>query len=415
MVYVINHDNTPLMPCTPVVARLLLKQNKARCLRRTPFTIKLLKQTTNHVQPITLGIDTGSSVIGSAAVTDTGVVLYLAETTVRNDITDKMKQRSKYRRTRRTRKTRYRPARWRNRKNSIREDRFSPTVTSKINSHLKEIKFVTSILPVSKLFIETASFDVHALKNPEVLKNSLLYQHGLNYGFANTKAYVLDRDKHTYQHCKGKEKDNRLHAHHIVFRRNGGSDEADNLIILCKTCHDALHNGLLKLKKSGKKKGQLRHATQMNSIRKQLLKALPLAIETFGFITKENRQLLNLPKEHYVDAIVIASQGNPVTLKTNTLFTKRCIAMGDYQQTKGIRSEKRIPTGKIQGFKKLDTVCYQGTTYLIKGRMSTGYAVLMTIDGTKVPLKPIPKFTKLTRVRARKSWLIDQKTIQNIA
>ena len=45
----------------------------------------------------------------------------------------------------------------------------------------------------------------------------------------------------------------------------------------------------LNLKKKGKKKGQLHHATQMNSIRIQLLKRTN-AEETFGFITKEHRQ-----------------------------------------------------------------------------------------------------------------------------
>mgnify|MGYP003808899725 CR=1 FL=1 len=41
MVYVINQMNQPLMPCTNVIARLLLKQGKAKCIKRTPFTIKL--------------------------------------------------------------------------------------------------------------------------------------------------------------------------------------------------------------------------------------------------------------------------------------------------------------------------------------------------------------------------------------
>ena len=44
VVYVLAPDRTPLMPCTPVVARLLLKDGKAKVLQRTPFTIKLLTQ-----------------------------------------------------------------------------------------------------------------------------------------------------------------------------------------------------------------------------------------------------------------------------------------------------------------------------------------------------------------------------------
>jgi hypothetical protein len=71
-----------------------------------------------------------------------------------------------------------------------------------------------------------------------------------------------------------------------------------------------------------------------------------------------------------------------------------------------VRSEQKIPTGKIQGFRKFDKVKYMGSEYFIKGRMSTGYAILMDIEGNKVNLKPIPKFSKMERVNARKNWLM---------
>jgi hypothetical protein len=414
MVYVINQNNNPLMPCSQTKAKHLLKQSKAKCIKKTPFTIKLLWNCEENTQNCTLGIDTGSSKIGSAVVNQKSEVVYVSEVEIRNDISDKLKQRSKYRRNRRNRKTRYRKARWLNRKNSIKNDRFSPTMTSKINSHLKEIKFVQTILPISKIILETATFDPHALKNPAVLTNRWLYQKGINYGFANTKAYVLDRDNHTCQHCKGKSKDSKLEVHHIVFRRNSGSDEASNLITLCKTHHDGLHSGNIILK-GGKTKGQLKHATQMNSIRTQLLRLLPFAEETFGFVTKEHRQLLNLPKEHYTDAVAIACQGNEVQFKTNVVLFKKCVSDGDHQQSKGVRSEQRIPTGKIQGFRKFDKVKYLGSEYSIKGRMSTGYAILMDSKGLKVTLKPIPKFSKMERIQARKSWIISQEIIQSIS
>ena len=416
MAYVINYDGEPLMPCEPVVARLLLKNRKAKCLKKTPFTIKLLYQATSYTQDLTLGIDTGSGNIGSAVINESREVIYLSEVEVRNDISDKMKQRSKYRRNRRNRKTRYRKARWLNRKNSIKKGRFSPTITSKINSHIKEIDFVKSILPITRVILETATFDPHALKNPEVLKNKFLYQKGINYGFANTKAYVLNRDKHTCKKCGGKNKDNRLEVHHIVFRSNGGSDEQDNLLTLCKNCHDKVHKGKLVLK-GGKVKGSLRHATQMNSIRRQLLKRLANAKETFGFITKEHRQLMELPKEHYIDAVVIASQGKRVSFKTKELILKKCICKGDYRQTKGVRSQQRIPTGKIQGFRKFDKVNYLKKEYFIKGRMSTGYAVLMDIEGCKIDFSDAPtgmktpKMSNFKRISGRKSWITQVKTI----
>lgn len=413
MVYVLSKEGTPLMPCTPAIARLLLKEGKAKVKQRTPFTIRLTYQTeTTYTQALTHGLDSGSTMIGSAVSDDDGNILYQSEVSVRNDITKKMDRRSAYRGNRRYRKTRNRKPRWQNRKNSKRKDRFSPTMTSKIDTHQKEMRFVAEILPITKQVVETASFDPHALKNPAVLKNKWLYQKSVNYGFANTKAYVLARDNHTCQHCKGKSKDCRLEVHHVVFRSQNGSDEETNLITLCQTCHFGLHKGWIVLKLKGKKKGTLLHATQMNSIRVQLLKRTG-AEETFGFVTKEHRQLMGLPKTHHYDAVAIATGGKRATFKNNQLLVKKSVADGDYQQTKGVRSQQKIPSGKIHGYRKFDKVHYKGADYFIKGRMSTGYAILMDIDGNKVPLKPIPKFSVMRRVSARKTWLMSEKTIPN--
>lgn len=207
-VYVLTPDGTPLMPCSCAIARLLLKEGKAKVKRKTPFTIKLLMQPeTTYTQPLTLGVDIGSSVIGSAVADEQGQVVYLSEIKVRNDIATTMKARAVYRRDRRNRKTRYRKARWLNRKNSIRSGRFSPTMRSKIEAHLREIRFMQSLLPIRSIVLEAGPFDPHALKNPDVVRHKWLYQKGINYGFANTKAYVLTRDSYTCQHCKGKSKD----------------------------------------------------------------------------------------------------------------------------------------------------------------------------------------------------------------
>ena len=413
MVYVISEKGNALMPTTPAKARVLLKGGRAKCVRRTPFTIKLLYETTEYTQELTHGIDTGSAAMGSAVVDNKGNVAYISEIELRNDITEKMKQRAKNRRNRRSRKTRYRQTRWENRRNSKRKERFTPTMTSKIESHIREINYVQSILPVTGVILETTTFDAHALKNPDVLENKELYQRGINYGYANTRAYVLNRDGYMCQICKGKSQDKHLQTHHIIYRSNGGSDEADNLACLCRSCHDGVHEGRVELKLKGKTKGQLSHATQMNSIRRQLLRRVDCE-ETFGFVTKEHRQLQGLAKTHYTDAAVIASRGGDIQFKVNQLLLKKCISDGDSQQTKGVRSEQRIPTGKIQGYRKFDKVRYRGEEYFIKGRMTSGYAILMDIHGNKAELKPIPKFSRLRRLSVRKSWIIQAKTIQSI-
>ena len=425
MVYVISKDSKPLMPCSNVIARLLLKQGKAKVKKRVPFTVKLLCATTEYMQELTLGVDTGSSHIGTAVSDNSGNMYYMADTKIRNDIADKMKRRSRYRRDRRSRKTRYRPARWLNRRNSIKKDRFSPTMVSKFHSHEKEIEFVKSILPISKLVIEAGTFDTHLMKNHTLANEKIRhwgYQKGANYGFENTKAKVLDRDKYTCQCCRGKHKDSKLEVHHIIFRSQGGSDEEDNLITLCSTCHYNVHHGKQKLDLRGKLKGTLKHATQMNSIRKQLLeRAYPNATETFGYITKANRYLHSIDKTHYLDACVIASEGKQINILQKEMYYKVDVAKGDYQRTKGVRSQQKLPKGKVCGFNKFDKVLYLDNEYFIKGRMSKGgYAILMDIEGNKVDFSNMPKgyktpkLSKCSRLSARTSQIISCRFISHL-
>ena len=142
MVYVLNTNGQPLMPTNRHgKVKHLLKQGKAKVVKRCPFTIKLLYDSTNYTQNLTLGVDTGSGTIGTAVSDKKGNIVYMSKVIVRNDITSKLTQRAKYRRNRRNRKTRYRKARWLNRKNSIKSDRFSPTMISKFHSHIKEIDY----------------------------------------------------------------------------------------------------------------------------------------------------------------------------------------------------------------------------------------------------------------------------------
>lgn len=416
MVYVLTKESKPLMPTNRHGhVRRLLKQGKAKVVRRCPFTIKLLYDIPEIVQDLILGVDTGSSVIGTAVSTDDGKIVYTSKVTIRNDIKEKMDRRRQFRHTRRNRKTRYRKARFDYRRNSIKSDRFSPTMISKIHSHIKEVEFIKSILPITRLVLETGTFDPHLIKNPALANPEIAkwgYQRGANYGFENTKAMVLNRDGYKCHICKTKKQGVRLDVHHIIFKSKGGSDEQENLITLCHNCHTKLHNGDVKLTLKGKPKGQLNHATQMNSIRTQLLKHYPKSIETFGYVTKANRLNLGIEKDHHIDACVIASGGKSIINLNTLVYIKRDVPRGDMQQTKGVRSELKIETGKIQGFRKFDKVRYFGKEYFIKGRMSSGYAVLMDIYGNKENFSSLgkgfktPKLCLCKRISVRRSQLV---------
>ena len=422
MVYVKSVDGQPLMPTNRHgKVRRMLKSKQAKVISKCPFTIQLLFETSNEIQDLALGVDTGSATLACAVTNNQNKVKYLSEVLIRNDITSKMSQRAGYRRVRRNRKTRYRKARFLNRKNSIKLGRFSPTMKSKINSHIREIEYVKSILPIKHLIIETGTFDITLMNHEnEAFNRHWGYQKGLNYSFKNAQEAAFNRDNYTCQHCK--KRVGTFNAHHIIYRSNSGADTLDNLITLCEKCHRDLHKGLLSEFEStlvGKKKGQLKQATQMNSIRVQLLKFYPDAIETFGFVTKENRQAIGLEKAHYNDAIVIAlgSIDKPI-IENVYVIVKKHIAKGSYKLANGQRSEKKLPTGKIHSFRALDKVSYKGNEYFISGRMSTGYCTLANINGEKQAFNS-PKTVKLnaiTRVQARSTTMcINQKIIQNIA
>ena len=159
------------MPTTPAKARKLLKAGSAKVAKTSVFTIQLLIATGESKQEVKAGMDTGSKVIGCAVVINDEVV-YQSEIQIRQDVSKKMKQRKMYRRARRNRKVRYRKSRWQNRSSMRKTGRLAPSVLSKFNSHLREKKFVESILPISEWNVETASFDIHKITNPTGVSNA---------------------------------------------------------------------------------------------------------------------------------------------------------------------------------------------------------------------------------------------------
>ena len=412
LVYVLKQNGQPFMPTKRFgKIRRLLKTKKAKVVRREPFTIKLLYEPeTDVVQECYCGVDTGSRHIGVAVVSN-DKVLYQSQTELRNDIKRKMDTRRVHRRNRRNRKTRYRKPRFLNRGNSTRSDRLPPSVKHKIQAHIDEIEFCKKILPVSDLIIEVSQFDTALMKDPRLISEKVKhwgYQQGFNYGYSSRREAILHRDHYTCQ-CCGK-KNCRLEVHHIKFKSNGGTDDEENLITLCEDCHKGVHAGTVVLSKKPKKSKNLKYATHMSIIRSYLLKKYPNAIETFGFVTSENRNHLKLKKDHYIDACVIASGGLEFK-ELNVIFYKRRISKGNYQLTKGFRGEQKIPKGKICGFRRFDKVEYLGKKYFVKSRMSSGFATLMDIFENQIDFSYMPrgmktpKLSNCKRILARSSCL----------
>lgn len=385
MVYVLNIDGVPLMPCKKAKARKLLRDGKARIARREPFIIQLLFECENQTQDITLGIDAGSKHIGLSATTNKKE-LYSAEVGLRSDIVGLLSTRRECRRARRCRKTRYRQPRFSNRKKD--KGWLAPSIRHKIDCHLKAVEKVHEILPITKIIVETASFDIQKIKNPDIEGKE--YQQGEQLGFWNVREYVLFRDKHTCQCCKGKSKDKILNVHHIESRKTGG-DTPNNLITLCKTCHDGYHNGTVKLPKEIHRGMSFRDATFMGIMRwafyGELKKTYPEVSMTFGYITKNTRISHKLPKAHYIDARCIS--GNPMAEPLGYYFYQKKVRRHNRQIhklkiLKGGKCKRNQAEYLVKGFRLFDRVAYEGKPYFIFGRRASGFFDIRNLSGEKV-------------------------------
>ena len=418
LVYVLKQNGQPFMPTERFgKVRRLLKEGKANVVRREPFTIRLLYEPeTDVVQECYCGVDTGSRHIG-VAVVGNDRVLYQSQTELRSDIKKKMETRKVRRRNRRSRKTRYRKCRFLNMRNSTKKNRLPPSVKHKVRAHIDEIEFCKKILPISDLILEISQFDTTLMKNPSLMNEIVKkwgYQQGFNYGYSCRREAILHRDGYTCQ-CCGK-KNCRLEVHHIKFRSNGGTDDEENLITLCAECHKGIHAGTVVLNKKPKKSKNLKHATHMSIIRNQLLRKYPDAIETLGFVTSENRNHLKLPKDHYIDACIIASGGLEFK-ELDVFYRKKRIPVQDRILTQGTRSERKLPTGKVHGFKRYDKVKYLGRVCFVKGRRTKGDFVLMGIDNDALDFRDNggtqnPSYKYIKRLNTRRSVLCIRERIE---
>ena len=416
LVYVLKQNGQPFMPTERFgKVRRLLKEGKAKVVRREPFTIRLLYEPeTDVIQECYCGVDTGSKHVG-VAVVGNDRVLYQSQTELRSDIKKKMDRRRDFRKARHFRKTRYRKSRFLNRRNSIRKDRLPPSVKHKVQAHIDEIEFCKKILPVldENIILEVSQFDTTLMKNPSLINEKVKhwgYQQGFNYGYSSRRSAILHRDAYTCQ-CCGK-KNCRLEVHHIRFKSDGGTDDEENLITLCTDCHKGIHAGTVVLNKRPKRSKGLKYATHMSIIRSRLLREYPNAIETFGFVTSENRNHLNLKKDHYIDACVIASGG--LEFKSSEIvYYKRRLSKGEYQLTRKACGKEFICRGKILGFKQFDKVEYFGVKCFISSRRNNGIATLVDIFRNPLDFQHLPngyknpKMRLLKRISSRKTVVIE--------
>jgi len=380
LVFVLNKTGNPLMPASPAKARHLLENGQAVVVRRTPFTIQLLYGSSGYKQDITLGVDAGYATVGYSAVTD-GRELIAGEVNLRNNIKRLLEKRKAYRRTRRSRKW-YRKPRFDNR--GRRDGWLAPSIQHKLDSHIKLIEKLKSILPITQTIVEVASFDTQKMQNPEI--SGVEYQQGELQGY-EVREYLLEKWGRKCAYC-GK-KDVPLEIEHIVPRSRGGSDRVSNLTIACHECNQTKGNqtaeefGHPQIQAKAEK--SLKATAFMNIVRSKMVDLLNCD-QTYGYITKHDRIELGMPKSHANDAFVIAGgngQEHAVHLHIGKQVRRQNRSLFKANFLKGGKL-KRNTVKEVKGFRRFDKVKYDDKECFIHGLRSSGYFDLRTITGDRI-------------------------------
>lgn len=376
---VLNMRGKPLMPTTPRKARILLKQGKAKVVKRKPFIIQLTIATGETKQDITLGIDSGYSNIGFSAVTDNQEIMS-GKLTLRKDMPKLIEQKRNYRRTRRN-KLWYREPRFMNR--SKKEGELPPSLQYKLDTHIRLIENLRRWFPITKTVVEVATFDTQKMQNPEI--TGIEYQRGELQGY-HIREYLLEKWGRQCVYCK--KKNLPLEVEHIIPKSRGGSSRVFNLTISCRKCN--LKKGNQTAKEFGypeiqkKAKESLKSTAFMNVIRKILAKQIN-AKETFGYITKYGRIKHDLEKNHINDAFVIANGSTKLRCKPYSVVQTRRNNRSIQMNRKGYKPSIRRKRYKLQ---PNDLIKCGGKEQIVKAMSSYGREVRLD-DGTNINIKNV--------------------------
>ena len=449
-VYVLSQNGKPLMPTKRFgKVRRLLKSGRAKVVCFKPFTIQLLYKTSEYTQPLTLGIDPGSKKIGIAVRKENGELIEAIQLETRTaNVTQNMADKRMHRRSRRQhqRKKRQRAkkqatcfkqkkykiagtakelqcqiikpklVRFNNRR---REGGWlTPTARHLLETHINLIKSIAKRLRIWTVCLEYGKFDLQKLDNPDIRGKQ--YQNGRKKGYANTREYVLCRDRHTCRLCK--KTNVPLYVHHVRWKSEGCEHGPENLLTLCMKCHKLVHedpkvDAKVKELFTGIEKRMV-HTTLLNTIMPsfyQWTSQFASVLITYGYETKEKRFELKLPKQHHIDAYLTtlgkASEATDIdwnaapvykyiqvrrhhrqlihaTRDRNYKDGKKIVAknrhkrlgqkqdsLADLIKCKGekitnqlrVLPGKKVIRSKFTGFSKGDVVRYKGHNYVVKG------------------------------------------------
>lgn len=311
MVFVLNRSKKPLDMISHAKARILLKNRLAVVHKIYPFTIRLKDNScVGRDKAYTVKLDPGSRHTGIAIVDNKDSVVMLAEIEHRGYIVKKnLDDRRIVRRNRRNRKTRYRPARFLNRTRP--EGWLAPSIKSRADNVINFIKKYKKFLNINKVMIERVSFDVTQMTSDTKLYG-VKYQQGPLYQ-TKIRSYLFKKYNGQCVYCGAKAEE----IEHIVPKSKGETDSLYNLVIACKKCNKL--KGKLSLKEFGKTmnkdfshlkpKKLPKDASIVQLARNYMVKEITKLVSNTtthdSWMTKNNRDQLGLPKEHYYDALSV--------------------------------------------------------------------------------------------------------------
>ena len=365
MVFVLDKSKKPLDMITNAKARILLRNNLAVIHKVYPFTIRLIDNSCgSRNKAYTVKFDPGSKHTGIAIIDNTNKVVMLAELEHRGHLIKRnLDKRRAVRRSRRQRNTRYRPARFLNRTRP--EGWLAPSVKSRADNVINFIKKYKKLLSINKVMIEHVSFDTAQM----TVDNNLIgigYQQGPLYQ-TKLREFIFSKTNGRCSYCGAKATE----IDHVIPRTNGGTDSTFNLTPACRSCNEKKSN--LSLKEFGKlmnkdyshlepkklpKDAAIIQAARNYTIT-NIRKIIPDTTSHDAWVTKYNRENLNLPKEHYYDALSVGEIPTKFDFSTDKILLISAKGRGSRQMClmnkygfprtapKGSKSVKGFQTGDI--------------------------------------------------------------------
>ena len=394
MVFVLDKSKKPLDMITNAKARILLRNNLAVIDKVYPFTIRLIDNSCgSRNKAYTVKFDPGSKHTGIAITDNTNKVVMLAELEHRGHLIKRnLDKRRAVRRSRRQRKTRYREARFLNRTRP--EGWLAPSVRSRADNLINFIIKYKKLINITKVMIEHVSFDT-AQRSSDTDLNKTDYQQGPLYN-TNLKSFIFSKTNHKCSYCGAPAQE----IDHIVPRAKGGTNSTYNLTPACRSCNEKKSN--LSLKEFGKlmdkdyshlepkklpKDAAIIQAARNYTIT-NIRKIIPDTTSHDAWLTKYNRENLNLPKEHYYDALSVGEIPTKFDFSTDKILSISAKGRGSRQMCrvdkygfprtapKGSKSVKGFQTGDI--VKAVVTKGKKQGTYL--GRVIIGSGGYFNID-----------------------------------